>query len=122
MKKLLLALLFLSGAAHAIDVRESACDWSITVVSVSTTTATAIPTTAFSGRYKAEVQNTNVTYKVYIGTHSAMTTSTASYEIGTSTSVQSSMAIPLPSGKSIYGLGEANGASGTLTIRVIEYK
>lgn len=96
---------------------KAARDWTIKNVSVSTTTVTAIPTTALSGRYKIVVQSLDA-FDVYIGTSTAMTASTGFVLLKSSASIE----LPIPEGLTVYGLGIANATKGTLDVRIIEYK
>lgn len=124
MKKMFFALLFMASTLYAAtDVRELSKDCVTGAVSVSTTTPTAIPTTALSGRYKITVQDYDGTYDLAIGTHSAVTFA-AGFIVTSTTTAQamSDRTIYFPSGKTLYGLGAANTVRGTVNVRYMECK
>lgn len=119
MKKAVAALCVLLGTpALAGGPRDAASGWAITNVAVSTTTVTAIPTTALAGRFHAVIQNLSPLYVLYIGTSTAMTR-TNSYAVSPSSDT---LELPLPKGLTIYGLGEATEGSGTVDVRIIQFK
>lgn len=114
-KGLIAVLLMVSSIAFADGVAKL---WKVSNVAVSTTTPTAIPTTALSGRYKAVIQNASVNYALYVGTSTLMTTAN-SFIVS---SGSGTLEVPIPQGLSIFGLGAANETSGTVDVRLIEYK
>lgn len=119
MKTVLLAIIISSLPSIGAAIGDRAVrDWNVSTVSVSTTTPTAIPTTAFSGRYKAIVQNLDPNFDLFIGTSAVMTTALGFVVPKSSGTIE----LPIPAGVVIYGLGEANATRGTLSTRIIEYK
>lgn len=123
MKKIIFGLMLMAAPVYsATDVREVGVDCVMGVVSVSTNTATAIPTTPFAGRYKIDILNTNNTYDVSLGTSSALSYSAGYIVTNSSDAATASHTIYLPSGKSIYGLGEGNNLTGTVNVRYLECK
>lgn len=116
MKLWILGLCFLASPVFALGDK-AASGWSVKNVSVSTTTVTAIPATALTGRYKAVVQVLSA-FDLYIGTSTSLTASTAFVVLKSSGSIE----LPIPQGLTIYGLGQANASVGTVDVRIIEYK
>lgn len=112
-----LACLLTAGLAWG-QGDKAATGWSVANVSVSTTSVTALPTTALVGRYKILIQNTNSTFDLYVGTSSALAASTGFVVLKGSSTLE----LPTPQGLSIFGLGAANATVGSLDVRIIEFK
>lgn len=122
MKKLIFALcLAVSPAYAATDVREIGAGCTSGNVAVSTTSPTAIPTTALSGRYRILIYNNDAAFDLAIGTHSAIAFA-SSFLVKNSTSPASVVDIRLPSGMALYGLGTSNATRGTIDVRYLECK
>lgn len=110
-------LLLLPGLCLANEKANVVTSLSVTAVSVSTTTPTALPTSGLSGRYKVTIQNLGA-FDIFVGTFSAMT-ATSGFVVSRSSSTRD---FPVGSGITLYGLGEANTTQGTVNARVIEYR
>lgn len=116
---LILASFFFGAVGSSFALGDKAASaWSVKNVSVSTTTVTAIPTTALTGRSKIIVQNLDSAFDLYIGTSTSMTTSNGFVV----TKASSTLELPVPQGLAVYGIGQANGTSANIDVRIIEYK
>jgi len=123
MKRIFLLLMLAATPLRAwLGVREEVGGCTMGAVSVSTTTPTAIPTTALSSRNQLTLINTSPLYDLAIGTSSAVTFATG-FIVSTSTdSATSRLQIRLPYDQAIYGLGQANTTTSTIDVRYLECK
>lgn len=115
-----LCLLLPAAVFGASDVRQVSSDWMFSTTNVSTKNVTAIPATAFPGRYRITCENTDKAYSVAIGTFSTMVFSNGFVILSTVTPVN--LSINLPSGKVVYGLGQSNNSQGTVAVNCLEFK
>lgn len=131
MKRIILSVLVLlfliSGVSAVEDVREVARNWAVASVDIGTNNARAIYATDtsanLSGRYRIVIENTHGIYDVSLGTHNAFTYATGWILKSTPTASGLGMVdLPLPSGTTVYGLGQANALSSSVTVKVMEFK
>ena len=123
-KLLFIASLLTTNCFAATEIKEVARDWAVGAVSVSTNTVGAITATGvnFSGRYQIRIINTDNIYDISIGTHSAFTYAGGFIVTNSTDAATSIVTLPLNSGTTVYGLGQANSGLGSINIRVLEFK
>jgi hypothetical protein len=119
---ILAGLSALPASADPTRVRELATNYSVGAVNVSTNTATAIPTTAYSERYKIVIENTDSTYDVSIGTYSGFTYANGFIITNSTDATTARLELPISYQAPLYGLGEGNVVRSTVNVRFIEYK
>lgn len=117
--------IFVASANSVEDVREVARDWAVASINVGTQNVTALyagTTQNLSGRYRIVIENIDGFYDVALGTHSSFTYGNGWVLKSTNSHCLSSIDLPLPSGTTVYGRGQANAVSSSVTVKVIEFK
>jgi len=123
MKKIFCLLMIAGSPLHAWQsVRDEVGSCTTGAVSVSTTTPTAIPTSALSSRNQITLINTDPTYDLAIGTSSAITYASGFIVTNSTDHATARLQFRLPYDQAIYGLGQANAAAGTINVRYLECK
>ena len=119
------ALIFIPSfvASATQEIKEVAKGWGTRTVSVSTVNVTLIAggSTGLAGRYQTRVQNADF-FHIAVGTYSTFTYAEGFIVTRASEAATAVITLPLPSGTSIYGLGQGNSSDGTIDVRVIDLK